>query len=154
MIFLLVGYALRMLDPEPTVARTLLTTGWVFGAITAAAILVAAAGLLLTALRNSSSSLQAEAGDELTGQVTRAKEAWRDALLERGIMPFLREALADPGSAALSRPAPAPSRIPHLGYGRPGFSSPEDGPAAGSRPSFSSPDFTSPDFGGPEHQPE
>ncbi|MFD5520917.1 hypothetical protein [Streptomyces sp. NPDC127066] len=153
-IFLLVGYVLRMLDPEPTVARTLLTTGWVFGAITAAAILVAAAGLLLTALRNSSSSLQAEAGDELTGQVIRAKEAWRDALLERGIMPFLREALADPGSAALSRPASAPSRIPHLGYGRPGFSSPEDGPAAGSRPSFSSPDFTSPDFGGPEHQPE
>ncbi|MGW2781738.1 hypothetical protein ACWC3X_10885 [Streptomyces populi] len=153
-IFLLVGYVLRMLDPEPTIAQTLLTTGWVFGAVTAAAILVAAAGLLLTALRNSSSSLRAGAGDELTEQVTRAKEAWRDALLERGILPFLREALSDPDSVALDRPAPAPSRIPHLGYGRPGFSSPEDGPAAGPRPSFSSPDFSSPDFGGPEHQPE
>jgi hypothetical protein len=143
-----------MLDPEQTFAKTLLTTGWVFGAITAAAILVAAVGLLLTALRNSSSSLQAGARGELDEQVARAREAWHEALLERGILPFLREALADPGSAALGRPAPTPSRIPQLGYNRPGFSSPEGGPAAGPRPSFSSPDFTSPDFGGPEHQPE
>ncbi|MET9899999.1 hypothetical protein [Streptomyces sp. NPDC006446] len=153
-IFLLVGYVLKMLDPEPAIATTLLTTGWVFGAVTAAAILVAAAGLLLTALRNSSSSLRAGAGGELSEQVARAKQAWQDALLERGILPFLREALADPGSAALGRAAPAPSRIPHLGYDRPGFSSPDGGPAAGPRPSFSSPDFSSPDFGGPEHQPE
>ncbi|MGD1219329.1 MULTISPECIES: hypothetical protein [Streptomyces] len=153
-IFLLVGYILKMLDPEPAFAKTLLTTGWVFGAVTAAAILVAAVGLLLTALRNSSSSLPDEARGELREQVVRAREAWHDALLERGVLPFLREALADPGSAALGRQAPTPSRIPHLGYNRPGFSSPEGGPSAGPRPSFSSPDFTSPDFGGPEHQPE
>jgi hypothetical protein len=153
-IFLLVGYILKMLDPEPAIAKTLLTTGWVFGAVTAAAILVAAVLLLLTALRNGSSSLRAGARSELNEQVTRAGEVWREALLERGILPFLREALADPGSAALGRPTPAPSRIPHLGYNRPGFSSPDGGPAAGPRPSFSSPDFTSPDFGGPEHQPE
>jgi hypothetical protein len=153
-IFLLVGYALKMLDPEPAIAQTLLTTGWVFGAVTAAAILVAAAGLLLTALRNSASSLRAGTSGELSEQVTRAREAWRDALLERGILPFFQEALADPGSAALGRTAPAPSRIPQLGYDRPGFTSPDGGPAAGPRPSFSSPDFTSPDFGGPEHQPE
>ncbi|MFF4350510.1 hypothetical protein [Streptomyces sp. NPDC001530] len=154
-IFLLVGYLLKVLDPEQTFAQTLLTTGWVFGAVTAAAILVAAVGLLLTALRNGSSSLQAGARGELNEQVDRAREAWREALLERGILPFLREALADPGSAALGRPQPAPtSRIPQLGYNRPGFSSPDGGPAAGPRPSFSSPDFTSPDFGGPEHQPE
>ncbi|MEU8980705.1 hypothetical protein [Streptomyces sp. NPDC048309] len=154
-IFLLVGYILKMLDPEPAFAKTLLTTGWVFGAVTAAAILVAAVGLLLTALRNGASSLQAGARGELSDQVARAREAWCEALLERGILPFLREALADPGSPALGRATPAPtSRMPHLGYNRPGFSSPDGGPAAGPRPSFSSPDFTSPDFGGPEHQPE
>lgn len=154
-IFLLVGYVLRMLDPEPGVAQTLLTTGWVFGAITAAAILVAAVGLLLTALRNGAASADAGRG-ELIREVERAREAWRDALLERGILPFLREALADPGTAAVSRsaPSPAPSRMPHLGYNRPGFSSPDGGSATGPRPSFSSPDFTSPDFGGPEHRPE
>ncbi|MFE4547772.1 hypothetical protein [Streptomyces sp. NPDC056785] len=155
-IFLLVGYLLKVLDPEQTFARTLLTTGWVFGAVTAAAILVAAVGLLLTALRNGSSSLRAGARGELDEEVDRAREAWRDALLERGILPFLRHALADPGSGVLDRPSPTPTtgRIPHLGYNRPGFSSPDGGPSAGPRPSFSSPDFTSPGFGGPEHQPE
>ncbi|MFE9771124.1 hypothetical protein ACFYOV_05520 [Streptomyces sp. NPDC005931] len=155
-IFLLVGYLLRMLDPEAAFARTMLTTGWVFGAVTAVAILVAAAGLLLTALRNAP-AVQSGAYDEADGEVTRARDAWREALVERGIVPFLRDALADPGTAAALHPA-APSaptsRIPHLGYDRPGFTSPDGGPARGPRPSFSSPDYTSPDFGGPEHQPE
>ncbi|MFJ1972714.1 hypothetical protein ACIO93_28995 [Streptomyces sp. NPDC087903] len=153
-IFLLVGYILKMLDPEPAFAQTMITAGWVFGAVTAAAILVAAVGLLLTALRNRP-SLTAGPYGEMSAEVARAGETWREALLERGILPFLREALADPGSAALHRAAPqAPiSRMPHLGYGRPGFSSPDDGPAS-PRPSFSSPDYTSPDFGGPDHQPE
>ncbi|MEV5548083.1 hypothetical protein AB0L35_18480 [Streptomyces sp. NPDC052309] len=155
-IFLLVGYVLKMLDPGQTFAQTMLTTGWVFGAVTAVAILVAAVGLLLTALRNGPSA-KARPHGELDGEVARAREAWHEALLERGIMPFLREALADPGTAtALHRTAPAAptSRIPHLGYDRPGFTSPDDGPAAGPRPSYSSPDYTSPDFGGPEHRPE
>lgn len=154
-IFLLVGYILKMLDPEPAFAKTMLTAGWVFGAMTAAAILVAAVGLLLTALRNRP-TLESGSYGELSGEVARAREAWHDALLERGILPFLQEALADPGTAALRRtapPAPA-SRMPQLGYDRPGFTSPDDGPAPGPRPSFSSPDFSSPDFGGPEHQPE
>ncbi|MFI5677076.1 hypothetical protein [Streptomyces cellulosae] len=153
-IFLLVGYILKMLDPEPAFAQTMLTAGWVFGAMTAAAILVAAVGLLLTALRNRP-SLEAGPYGEMNAEVIRAREAWLEALMERGILPFLREALADPNTAALRRTAPpAPtSRMPHLGYGRPGFSSPDDG-ASGSRPSFTSPDYTSPDFGGPEHKPE
>ncbi|GGY02543.1 hypothetical protein [Streptomyces anandii] len=153
-LFLLVGYALKMLDPAPAFAQTMITTGWVFGALTAAAILVAAVGLLLTALRNRP-SLEAGPYGELGKEVTRAREAWHDALLERGILPFLRDALADPGSAAVRPTAPsAPAgRIPQLGYDRPGFSSPDDG-LPGARPSYTSPDFTSPDFGGPEHQPE
>ncbi|MEV3967036.1 hypothetical protein AB0K68_02610 [Streptomyces sp. NPDC050698] len=154
-IFLLVGYILRMLDPGQGFARTMLTTGWVFGAVTAVAILVAGVGLLLTALRNKPTAESGPYG-ELRREVAQAKEAWREALLERGVLPFLREALVDPGATAALHPAPSPapvSRMPHLGYGRPGFSSPDDGDR-GSRPSFSSPDYTSPDFGGPEHQPE
>ncbi|MFF7868202.1 hypothetical protein ACFZCT_17330 [Streptomyces qaidamensis] len=154
-IFLLVGYILRMLDPEQGFARTMLTTGWVFGAVAAVAILVAAVGLLLTALRNKPTAEGGPYG-ELQGEVAQAKEAWHEALLERGIVPFLREALVDPGAAAALHHTPSStpvSRMPHLGYGRPGFTSPDDGDR-GSRPSFSSPDYTSPDFGGPEHQPE
>ncbi|SDK80922.1 hypothetical protein [Streptomyces indicus] len=154
-IFLLIGYILKMLNPEPAFADTLLTAGWFFGALTAAGILVAAVGLLLTALRNGASALEAGSGGELSEEVARAREAWRTALLERGLIPFLREALADPGTSP-ARPAPTapPSRMPPLGYSHPGFSSPDGGPPAGPKPSFSSPDFTSPDFGGPEHQPD
>lgn len=155
-IFLLVGYILKMLDPGQTFAQTMLTTGWVFGAVTAVAILVAGVGLLLTALRNPPSAESGHYG-ALDEEVTRARDAWHEALLERGILPFLREALADPGAAAAlhpSGPATPTSRMPHLGYARPGFTSPGDGPNAGSRPSYSSPDYSSPDFGGPEHRPE
>ncbi|MEU6596254.1 hypothetical protein [Streptomyces flaveolus] len=153
-IFLLVGYILKMLDPGQTFAHTMLTAGWVFGAITAAAILVAAVGLLLTALRNSTPA-DDRARDAAIEELARAKETWRDALLERGILPFLQAALIDPGTSAGHPPTPsAPTgRIPRLGYDRPGFSSPDDGTETG-RPSFTSPDYTSPDFGGPEHQPE
>lgn len=155
-IFLLVGYIIRSLEPKQVFGKTMITAGWVFGAMTAAAILVAAVGLLLTALRNQP-SLESGPYAELSGEVALARDAWREALLERGIMPFLREALADPGSTvALQSVTPPTStgRMPHLGYDRPGFSSPGDGSAPGSRPSFTSPDYTSPDFGGPEHQPE
>ncbi|MHB9860357.1 hypothetical protein [Streptomyces sp. YIM S03343] len=154
-IFLLVGYILKMLDPQQAFARTMLTTGWVFGALTAAAILVAGVGLLLTALHNRPTYNDGPYG-ELPADVAEARDAWRDALLERGILPFLRETLTRPGTGTphhTTPPAPT-SRMPRLGYDRPGFSSPDDGPAPGHRPSFTSPDFTSPDFGGPEHQPE
>ncbi|MFF3206199.1 hypothetical protein [Streptomyces sp. NPDC002962] len=156
-IFLLVGYLLRALDPEQAFARTMVAAGWTFGAVAVAAILVATVALLLTALRNRP-SLEAGPYGELSREVDQAREAWRDALLERGILPFLREALADPGTAAALHTDPAPpaptSRFPKIGYDRPGFSSPDDGRSTGPRPSFSSPDYSSPDFGGPEHQPE
>ncbi|MGX1882411.1 hypothetical protein [Streptomyces sp. NPDC055287] len=156
-IFLVIGYLLTMLTPEPAFARTLMTAGWLFAALAAAGILVAAVGLLLTALRNGSSGFPDGRGGERTQEVERAAEAWRHALLERGVVPFLRDALAepDPGPAA---PAPRrPSgRIPDLGYSRPDYSSPgpDGGTTPGPRPSFSSPDFSSPDFGGPDHKPE
>ncbi|MFD6026726.1 hypothetical protein [Streptomyces griseoluteus] len=152
-IFLLVGYLLRMVAPGQQFGRTMVTVGWVFGAVAAAAILAAGVALLLTALRNSSSA-EAAAQAEAREAVARAGEEWRAALLERGILPFLRDALAQPGAPAPQPlPAPGPSRMPRLGYGRPGFSSPDDGTAT-DRPRFSSPDYTSPDFGGPEHQPD
>ncbi|MEU3370692.1 hypothetical protein ACFYM2_03205 [Streptomyces sp. NPDC006711] len=161
-IFLLVGYILKMLNPVPAFADTMLTAGWFFGALTAAAILAAAVGLLITAVRNGATQVvavdeasEADAPDERTQELSRAREAWRHALLERGIYPFLRDALADP---SVDPGAPEPrrpiGRIPSLGYDRPGFGSPDEGASPASHPSFTSPDFTSPDFGGPEHQPD
>ncbi|MBQ1105408.1 hypothetical protein ACH4MN_19155 [Streptomyces anulatus] len=155
-IFLLVGYLLKAVGPSVTFGGSLVAAGWFFAAVAAAAILVAAVGLLVTALRNGATSLAAENEEqELPEDVARAREAWRHALLERGILPFLRDALADPTAGPAARtPHRSPNRIPKVGYSRPDFSGPDDGPAAGPRPTFTSPDFTSPDFGGPEHQPD
>ncbi|MEV7541423.1 hypothetical protein [Streptomyces sp. NPDC089915] len=155
LIFLLVGYCLKAIDPEPAFARTMLTAGWLFGGLTVVALVFAVVSLLVAALRNSSTEVAAEDSVPIPDELARAREAWRNALLERGIMPFLRDALADP-TAGTGYPVPrtpGAGRIPHLGYTRPDFSSPSDG-APGPRPGYSSPDFTSPDFGGPEHRPE
>ncbi|WUS98046.1 hypothetical protein OHA46_15780 [Streptomyces sp. NBC_00708] len=152
-IFLLVGYLLKLLEPPPAFARTMVGAGWFFAAATAAAIFVAAVGLLITALRNGSTSLAArEADEELPDDVARAKEAWRQALLERGIVPFLRDALTEPAGPAIPAPHRPAGRLPKIGYSRPDFAGPDEGPAAAPRPRYSSPDFTSPDFGGPEHE--
>ncbi|WP_353943604.1 hypothetical protein ABII15_19450 [Streptomyces sp. HUAS MG91] len=157
-IFLLVGYILKMLNPPPDFAGTLLTAGWVFGTLAAAGILVAAVCLLLAALRNGATSLQAGAHGAANEVVARARDAWAKALLERGILPFLREALAEPpagGGPLGAGRSGGTGRMPQLGYNRPGFSSPDGGgTATGQRTGFSSPDFSSPDFGGPEHRPD
>ncbi|MFD3513163.1 hypothetical protein [Streptomyces sp. NPDC058657] len=160
-VLLLIGYLLRMLKPEPAAADALVTAGWVFGALTAAGLLGAAIGLLFTALRNGSTAVLVGRHDRGTEEIDRAREAWKHALLERGIVPFLRDALTRPSEpAAESAPAPPrrTGRIPGLGYSRPDFSSPSEnsGNSNGhkTRPSFSSPDFSSPDYGGPDHKPE
>ncbi len=129
----------------------MVTAGWFFAAAAAASILVATVGLLVTALRNGSTALPVVAEEELPEEVARAREAWRHALLERGVLPFLRDALADPAARVPHRSA---HRLPKIGYSRPDFSGPREGRSAGSRPMFTGPDFTGPDFGGPEHQPE
>ncbi|QKV93838.1 hypothetical protein HUT19_20460 [Streptomyces sp. NA02950] len=157
-IFLLVGYVLSVLDPEPSIAHPMVTAGWFFAALAAAAMLIAAVGLLLTALRNGSSAIRGGARSEQMEEMDRAKEVWRRALMERGVLPFLSEALANPSAPAPASGAYVPSRseavgrTPHLGYSRPGFSTDDEGPKA--RPRYSSPDYSSPDYGGPEHQPD
>ncbi|MEV7613158.1 hypothetical protein [Streptomyces sp. NPDC089799] len=154
-IFLLVGWILKLIEPEPAFADTILTTGWLFGALTAAALLYAAIALLVTAVRNRATEVGADVAEAVPDEVQRAREAWLHALLERGIVPFLRDALADPAGAPgyPVPPTPAAGRIPDLGYTRPGFTSPGP-PSQGSRPGYTRPDFTSPDFGGPEPEPE
>ncbi|MCZ1008713.1 hypothetical protein [Streptomyces lydicus] len=157
-LFLLIGYVLRAISPDKSLAQPLINVGWIFAALTAAGTLVAMAGLLITALRNGSSP-QVTRADELGEALDDAREVWRRALLERGVLPFLREALADPTATPDDDPAryvprrtpPPESRIPTLGYTRPEFTSPDSG-SSGSRPRYSSPDFTSPDHGGSDHQ--
>ncbi|MEU1519923.1 hypothetical protein ABZ490_48760 [Streptomyces sp. NPDC005811] len=151
-IFFLASLLLKSFKAGSESAHSMNTAGWVSGAVLAGALVA----LLAIALR-SRPSLEAGPYGELSEEVARAKEAWREALLEQGILPFLREALADPGATRLLRsttPSASTNRIPRVGYDRPGFSSPNEGPAASPRPSFTSPDYTTPDFEASEHRPE
>ncbi|MFH8567572.1 hypothetical protein [Streptomyces sp. NPDC017993] len=159
-LFLLIGYVLRAFGPDPAAARPLISVGWIFAALTAAGALVAMGCLVVTALRNGSSSAQ-DAREGADEELHRAHDEWRRVLLERGLLPFLREALTDtaPGGPDrdpahyVPRPHSEPkSRIPTLGYSRPDFTSPDNGSA--SRPRHSSPGFTSPEYGGSDHAPE
>ncbi|MGW7529055.1 hypothetical protein [Streptomyces sp. NPDC054783] len=156
-VCLSVGYALKALGLAPADADMVIGSGLILGGIM---ILVSLAGviwLIGTALREASSPWGGDHDQQLSTEVDRAREAWRQALLERGFLPFFQEALAEPGTATPRRhdPPQAPSgRMPYLGYDRPGFSSPYDGTDSERRSGFASPDYTSPDFGGPERQPE
>ncbi|MEU9855100.1 hypothetical protein [Streptomyces sp. NPDC047974] len=102
-IFLLVGAVVRWLAPDAALGTTLLTAGLVFGALAAAGLLCAGAGLLLTALRNSPAETGAP-DDELA----RARAAWRHALLERGVVPFLQAALTATATDPDRGPGPPP----------------------------------------------
>ncbi|MFB7936922.1 hypothetical protein [Streptomyces sp. NPDC056049] len=106
-IFLLVGTVVHLLAPAAALGTTLLTAGLVFGALAAAGLLCAGAGLLLTALRNSPAETHAP-DDELT----RARAAWRHALLERGVVPFLQAALTTPEPTPTPEPAPSITTAP------------------------------------------
>ncbi|MFK0289150.1 hypothetical protein ACIQU6_01515 [Streptomyces sp. NPDC090442] len=158
-LFLVIGYVLRAVDPDPAVSRPLVSVGWIFAALAAAGALVAMGCVLVTALRNGAS--RDTAAKERAAALDSAHGVWREALLERGLLPFLREALADPSADPtddparyVPRPLEAPERrTPTLGYTRPRFASPDSG-ASWSGPRYSRPDFSSPDYGGPEQRPE
>lgn len=155
-IFLLIGYSMSAVHPQPAIASPLRTAGWFFAAIAAAAILLGGIGLLLTALRDGSSAIH-DSPDRMPPEVLQARDTWHQALLDRGLLPFLDDALSDTAAPAAPAQAPSAPRMPRLGYTRPDFSSPQDPRPTTPRfssPDFSSPDFGSPDFGGPDHAPD
>ncbi|MEU8580379.1 hypothetical protein [Streptomyces abikoensis] len=159
-LFLLIGYVLRTVGSNGAVADPIIKIGWWFGGFTVAAVLIASSGMLVTAVRNGRQTEETprhdglpDGYDQLSQETERAREAWRQALLDRGILPFLRESLANTPAAQRRPPSPrnrpGPGRTPQLGYSRPGFSSPDDGRSSPTRTGFTSPDYTGPEFGGP-----
>ncbi|MEU7020671.1 hypothetical protein ABZ990_08435 [Streptomyces sp. NPDC046203] len=168
-ILLLAGAVLRLVEPAPAFADTLLTTGLYFGAGAAAGLLCGAMALVITALRNGT----AQAGNPAAtptptptptaattttttadDETARAEEAWRRALRDRGIVPFLRDARALPPIPDEHRgnpeaqedpvhPAPGTGRLPRSASSAPDFTGPD----------FTRPGFTGPDLGAPGHDP-
>ncbi|MFJ6212027.1 hypothetical protein ACIQGZ_01595 [Streptomyces sp. NPDC092296] len=175
LIFLLLGYSLRAAKPRLVFADALITAGWVALAVGAVAMVAGVIGLLITALRDSSAPPDGQ-DPRLHAELATTRDAWKAALMDDGILPFLHLTLAadTPTRTATDRPATGAEppinaatgvdlvrRRPRLGYTSPGYTSPGPEPTPRrdrahttfsspeySSPSFSSPDFTSPDYDG------
>ena len=129
-VFLLLGYVLGLSGPGTELGDALLAAGHTAAVVTAVTTAGGVTWLLITAARH-----RTPAADP-AGDTPEAREVWQRALLERGILPFLRDQLrqAQPDRAA------APRRRPGPGYSSPDFASPEY-----TRPGFTVPPASSED---------
>ncbi|MCC9710526.1 hypothetical protein E4N62_37985 [Streptomyces sp. MNU76] len=106
-IFLLLGYGIQLAGAQQPLAIALIRTGWITGAIAVLAAAAAGTALVITAARHRATSRHPQPD---AAALTQAHAAWRRALLERGLLPFLRHQLHQPPAAA---PQPRPLRLPH-----------------------------------------
>ncbi|MDG9720148.1 hypothetical protein [Streptomyces sp. DH24] len=124
-IFLLLGYGLQLAGAQQHLAISLIRAGWVAGAVAVLAAAAAGAALLITAARHRATSRNPQ---QDAASLAQAHAAWRQALLERGLLPFLRRELHHPPTPApQSRPASPPAQ-------------------RNASPGYSTPDFTGPSF--------
>lgn len=85
-VLLLVGYALRL-------ASVAVIAGWVLAGIAAVTALTGLGVLLRAALRGGDGTPEERPGT--TPDVQRARDRWQQALLERGVLPYLRHRLPE-----------------------------------------------------------
>ncbi|GAA3053901.1 hypothetical protein GCM10020000_39830 [Streptomyces olivoverticillatus] len=159
LLFLLIGYVMRSVGSSEAVAGPMITVGWWFGGLTAAGVLIAMTGILLTALRNGRAgrgrTTRRAPGRGGRGRPGAGGMAARAAGARRAPLP--------PGS-----PRQCPGRIteflrppgPPAGHSRtPTWATPAQVSAAPTRnppptrTGYTSPDFTSPDFDGSDNRP-
>ncbi|MFI9645304.1 hypothetical protein ACIHAA_03265 [Streptomyces sp. NPDC052040] len=106
-VFLLCGFGLRAFAVRPHIGDGLVMAGVIAAAVTAGAALGDLAWILVTSARSRSGLRRGPAADR-DPEVCRARETWENALLERGLVPFLRQraesARTGPAYAAEGRP--------------------------------------------------
>ncbi|WP_051830605.1 MULTISPECIES: hypothetical protein [Streptomyces] len=94
-VFLLLGYVLGLAEDLEVLAHALLGAGWVAAGVAAVSLLVGGLGLLGSAVRQGEVTGEEASGP---GELARARDAWRAALAERGLVPYLvAQANAAPG---------------------------------------------------------
>ncbi|GAA3183733.1 MULTISPECIES: hypothetical protein [Streptomyces] len=147
-IFLLLGFLLRGVGLRGQFADELIVAGEIATGVAAVATLCGLLWMLVAAARNRPSAGGRSAAD---AEVARALTAYQDALVERGLLPFLRARLGgaagEPAKGTHARPAPGEERPARTG---PGFSAPDFASPDFASPDFASPDFASPDFASPD----
>ncbi|MGW2329300.1 hypothetical protein ACWC5C_26565 [Streptomyces sp. NPDC001700] len=114
-VFLLLGSVLGLGSAGRELGDALLTAGQTAAVITAVTTACGVAWLLSTAARH-----RTPAPPSATPGTAEARDTWRRALLERGVLPYLRAELR---RTEPSRTAPSGHR-PSLGYTSPDFAGP------------------------------
>lgn len=89
LVLLLIGYGLRLGGDTSDFAASARLAGWMLAGFAAVAAVVGLLALLVTAVRNHGPRSAGPAEAE------RARQRWRQALLERGVRPYLRRHLPD-----------------------------------------------------------
>ncbi|GGV08708.1 hypothetical protein [Streptomyces spectabilis] len=92
-VFLLFGYGLRFATPRSQAATTLVTAGWVCALAMAVSTGIGLCALLATALRSRARPPSGHSLPLRNPEAERARSAWHQALLERGLLPYLRREL-------------------------------------------------------------
>ncbi|MEW2071436.1 hypothetical protein [Streptomyces sp. NPDC007346] len=98
--FLLLGYGLRLARGLGALSDTLVRVGWISLAIAAATSLISIVAFYRTAALQSAPG--SPPGVDRSADLDRAREAWRTALRDKAVRPFLLQELAE------ARPAGAP----------------------------------------------
>ncbi|MFI8933756.1 hypothetical protein ACIG3E_39565 [Streptomyces sp. NPDC053474] len=89
-VFLLCGYGLRLATPRSQAATTLVTAGWVCALVAAVSTGVGLCALLVTAVRDRARPPSAHPLPVRNPAAEQARAAWHQALLDRGLLPYLR----------------------------------------------------------------
>ncbi|MFF2546514.1 hypothetical protein ACFVUY_28680 [Kitasatospora sp. NPDC058063] len=85
-IFLLLGLVLGLVEDLEVLAHALVEAGWVSAGVAAVSLLVGGLGLLGAARARGADAGEAADGP---GELVLARDAWRSALAERGLVPYL-----------------------------------------------------------------
>ncbi|WP_049650059.1 hypothetical protein [Kitasatospora sp. MY 5-36] len=94
-VFLLLGSVLGLVEDMEVLAHALVDAGWVSAGAGAVSLLVGGLGLLGAARARGPEAGEAADGP---GELVLARDAWRSALAERGLVPYLvAQASAAPG---------------------------------------------------------
>ncbi|MFJ4188609.1 hypothetical protein [Kitasatospora sp. NPDC089509] len=84
-VFLVLGYVSGLSEDLEVVGHALVGAGWVAAGVAAVCLVVGGLGLLGSAARGKGVEEEATG----LGELVRARAAWRSALAERGLVPFL-----------------------------------------------------------------
>lgn len=93
-VLLLIGFGLRLAAPAAEFGSSVITAGWTLALLAVLTSGLSVGVLVRSGLRGRTEPAAPQEPAGAPGASDRARERWRQALLERGVLPWLRRELA------------------------------------------------------------